>query len=341
MKSVYTINCHEGDVLAEDIYSNEGIILVTKNTVMNDYIKMKLTDFGIFEVKIYEVVKDNKIYSKFEKRYKEHLLQIKELLRSVSLGTYDEVEKITSFMTDQIYKNISDSEYIIYCINRIRTNDEYTYTHSINTAFYSMLLGNWLGFTRKQIYEVVGASLIHDIGKTKIPPEILNKKGKLDKAEFDIMKTHPVLGHEIIKDMTGFHKDMKQAVLMHHERMDGSGYPYGLQGKSICQYAKIIAIADVFDAMTQNRIYKDKVSPFHSFEMFLTDGIRLFDYSILCVFLKHMAPLYIGNRVQLSNGDIAEIVFVPPQDITSPILYSNSRYLDLSKHNEIKVLQLL
>ncbi len=341
MKSVYTVNCNEGEILSADVYNENGTVLASKNTVMNDYIKNKLIGFGIYEVKIYEAMENNKRYTRFNKKYKEYILQMKELLLSVTLGSYDSIEKITLCLTNQIYKNISDIDYIIFCLSKIRTNDEYTYIHCVNTAFYSMMIGNWLGMHKEKICDLVSASLIHDIGKTKIPEQILNKKGILDKEEFEIMKKHPFLGYEIIKDMSEFHSEIKEAVLLHHERMDGSGYPYGYKGESINLFAKIISIADVFDAMTQNRIYKSKVSPFDSFEMFLNEGVRLFDYTILYTFLIHIAPLYVGNKVQLSNGDIGEIVFVPPQDITSPILYTNSQYLDMSKDNNIKVLRMI
>jgi putative nucleotidyltransferase with HDIG domain len=309
--------------------------------MVNEYIRSKLIDFGILQVKIYDSLKDNIIYAKFEKKYKEYICRMKELLRIVTLGQCEEMEKITLHLTEQIYRNMTDSNYIIYCLNRIRSNDEYTYTHSINTAFYSMLIGNWLNLPGKQLCELISASLLHDIGKTKIPNNILNKQGRLNKEEYEIVKEHSVLGYEIIKDSTAFRKELKEAVLLHHERMDGSGYPYGLKGKAIGLYARIISIADVYDAMTQNRIYKNKVSPFESFEMFQTEGVRLFDYPILYVFLKHIAPLYVGNKVRLSNGDVGEIVFIPPQDITSPILYINSEYMDLGRNNDIKVLQVI
>lgn len=341
MRSVDTINCHAGDIIAEDVYSKNDIILVTKNTAINEYIRLKLIDYGIFQVKIYDSVVNDKQYVKFEKVYKESVLHIKELLRSVTLGEYGDVEKVTNYIADNICSNMSDSDYIICFMNRIKCTDEYTFTHCVNVAFYSMLIGKWLEMSKKKIFELVSSGLIHDIGKTKIPDSILNKKGKLTQDEFEVIKTHPYLGFEMIKNVSGFHMDLKQAVLMHHERMDGSGYPYGLTGQSINRHARIIAIADVFDAMTQNRIYKNKVSPFESFEMFLTEGVSQFDYPILSSFLKHMAPLYVGNKVKLSNGDNGEIVYVPPQNITSPILYTNSQYLDMSRNNEIKVLQLI
>lgn len=340
MKSVLTIKCKNGEIIARDVFSANGVILVNKDTIMNDYIKLKMLDHNIYEVQIYESAKDRRESSKFEKQCKEYVVQIRELLRSVTLGEYSEIEEITHYMTEQIYNHIFEADHIIHCLNNIHNMDEYTYTHSIYTALYSMLIGNWLGLTKNQICELISAGLLHDIGKTKIPQEILNKKGRLEADEFEVIKNHTLLGYGIIQEIPGLSMDIKRAVLLHHERMDGSGYPYGLNANSISFYAKIISIADVFDAMTQNRIYKRKVSPFDSFEMFLSEGVRLFDYKILYTFLKHMAPLYVGNKVQLSNGDIGEIVYIPPQDITNPILFINSEYLDLSR-SEIKVLQVV
>jgi HD-GYP domain-containing protein (c-di-GMP phosphodiesterase class II) len=286
-------------------------------------------------------VKAKEEYSQFEKQYKEYIIHMRDLLKSVTLGVYNDIEKVTSFLTEQIYNNISESDYILHCLHSMRHTDEYTYTHSINTAFYSMLIGNWINLSKAQVCELISASLVHDIGKTRIPLNILNKQGKLDASEYEIMKKHTILGYHILDEFPEFNDDLKNAVLLHHERMDGSGYPYGLKGNSICLYSKIISIADVYDAMTQNRIYKNKVSPFDSFEMFLTEGMKLFDFPILYEFLKHMAPLYVGNKVELNNGDIGEIVYIPPQDITSPILYINSEYMDLSKNIDLKVLQVV
>lgn len=341
MRQVSLSKCRAGDILWDDVFSDNGIILVSKNTVINDYIKSKLKEFGILEVKIYEAEENSYRLSDFTEKYKDCILLIKDLLRGVSSGQYQDVEKVAFYISDLIYKHISESDFITQGLQRIRHNDEYTYTHCVNTAFYSMLIGNWINLPEKDLYNLIIASLLHDIGKTRVPPEILNKKGRLDPDEFKIMKQHAEFGYEIVKDLPEFSNEIKEAILLHHERIDGSGYPYGLKGNSINLFAKIISIADVYDAMTQNRIYKKKVSPFESFKMFLTEGVSQFDYPILYEFLRHLAPLYIGTNVELSTGEIGEIVYIPPQDITYPILSINSKYVDLSRNTAVKVLQVV
>ncbi len=341
MRKVSISKCKAGDILWDDVFSDNGIILVAKNTVINDYIKTKLMEFGIYDIKIYDVEESSSKLADFAKKYKDCLLLIKDLLRGVVSGQFEEVEKVAYYISDMIYKHISESNFITQGLQRIRHNDEYTYTHCINTAFYSMLIGHWINLPEKDLYNLIIASLLHDIGKTKVPPEILNKKGRLDPEEFEIMKQHAALGYEIIKDLPEFDNEVKKAILLHHERVDGSGYPFGLKGDAISLFAKIISISDVYDAMTQNRIYKKKVSPFESFKMFLTEGVSQFDYRILYEFLRHLAPLYIGTNVELSTGEIGEVVYIPPQDITYPILSINSKYVDLSRNTSVKVLQVV
>jgi len=341
VKVISTMNCETGDVLAEDVFNNNGIVLVSKNTMISDFIKQKLIDYKIHHVKIYKPEEGRKDFNIFEKQYRGYVVLMSELLKGVAAGNSREIERVTLIITEQIYQNISDGDQIIQYLQSIGQYDDYTYTHCINVAFYALLIGYWTNLPKDKIYELISAALLHDIGKTQIPPEILNKNGKLDREEYEIIKKHSTLGYEAIKDIPSMKQEVKNAILMHHERMDGSGYPAGLSGDEICLYARIIAIADVYDAMTQNRVYHHKVSPFESFQMFLTEGVRLFHYPTLKLFLDRMAPLYIGANVQLSNGYTGEIVYIPPQDILSPILNINSEYIDLSKCTDLKVLQIV
>lgn len=341
MKIISTMDSKSGDILADDVFSSNGIVLAAKFTMVNEFIKRKLINFNVKEIKIHESEDDLTEYSDFVRHYKESVVLMGEVLKGVAAGNYKDVEKLTTYITEQIYQNILESDYIIQCLHSINQFDNYTYTHCINTAFYSMLIGSWIQLPKEDICELISASLLHDVGKTRIPNHILNKNGKLDRDEYELMKNHPLYSYEIIRDIPSFSQDLKNAVLLHHERMDGSGYPYGLKQDEICLYARIISIADVYDAMTQNRVYKYKVSPFESFQMFLSEGVSLFYYPVLKVFLKRMAPLYIGANVQLSDGNTGEIVYIPPQDILNPILSINSEYVDLSKCSDIKMLKIV
>lgn len=144
------------------------------------------------------------------------------------------------------------------------------------------------------------------------------------------MKSHSGIGYNLIKYLSDISQPIKEAVLSHHERLDGSGYPNGLIGDEISLYAKIIAIADVYDAMTQNRVYKKRVTPFETFETFKSFGIGIFDIAILNIFLKNIAVHYTGLNVVFDNGECGEIVYVPPYDITKPIILNGSNFIDLS-----------
>lgn len=335
-------DCSIGDILAEDIIDERGSFLVAQNTIINQYIKEKLEDMGLSWIRIYhplQCIEEEKaeiLCREVEKNYKEAVLQVKEVLRELATGgsvDYEQILTISKLVTN----DVNESNVVIKYLAEIKDFDEYTYTHCVNVSFYSMLIARWISLPEDRTEDVVQAALLHDIGKSKIPNEIINKKGKLTEAEFEVMKKHSQYGYEMIKDMDEFSEDVKRAVLCHHERVDGSGYPQGLGADAIGLYSKIVSIADVYDAMTQNRVYKKKVSPFEVFQMFNTIGISTFDIGLLKIFMKNISTLYIGTNVLLSNGDMGEIVYVPPQDIVSPVIHVKSSYVDLSKEKALKI----
>lgn len=277
---------------------------------------------------------------KMKEAYKDVVSDLKWVLNDITVGDEMDYEKILD-ISKVIVGSIDESSHVIKCITELKDFDEYTYIHSINVAFYSMLIARWMELPEFTIQQVIQAGLLHDIGKVKISNEILNKPGKLTSQELQVIKRHTVYGYNFIKDISYISESIKKAVLLHHERMDGSGYPFGYSEKSIGLLEKIVSVADVYDAMTQDRVYKKKVSPFDAFEMFLTDGKSMFDATVLEAFLKNMAAFYVGSKVTLSNGYIGEIVYVPPQDILNPIISVGPNYIDLSRESSLKVLNLL
>ena len=338
--------CYVGDILADDVTSDKGITLVSKNTVVNQYIKDMFLKLKVPCVWLYQPVElitslENEIKLKVKKEnYKDAVFNLKWILNDLNSSDKVDYEKIMG-LSKSIVGSMNKDSYIIQCLSDIRSSDEYTYTHCINVACYSMMIAKWLDLPELVIQEAIQAGLLHDIGKVRIPDEILSKPGRLTLEEFEVIKRHPQYGYDFIKDNSYISDRIKMAVLLHHERMDGSGYPFGYFKGLIGILAKIISVADVYDAMTQNRIYKKKATPFDAFEMFLTIGIPLFDTTVLNVFLKNMAAFYIGTNVILSNGDRGEIVYVPPQDILSPIIKVRSDYIDFSKESSLKVLRFL
>ena len=335
--------CDVGTIIAEDVKTYQGITLVAKDSVLNQYILDHLIDRGFLYIWTYssEIIEAKETLvnnEQVETSYEEAILVVKQVLRELSAGGKLNYHKITQ-LSELVYGSVNDSVNVIKCLNNIRDKDEYTYTHCVNVAFYSMLIAKWLTLPKEEIKEVIQAGLLHDVGKVLIPDEILNKRGKLLEFELDIMQRHSLIGYFSIKNISEISRPVKEAVLSHHERVDGSGYPYGLTGDEIDFYAKIIAVADVYDAMTQDRVYKKGVNPFEAFEMFQTLGMGMFDIKILNVFLKNISSNFTGLNVILENGERAEIVYVPPHEITKPVILKGTTYIDITQSN-IKILSI-
>lgn len=343
--SKQTIYCKSGDIAADDIFNSQGIILVVKNTVINEFIKEKLYHFGIKKIPVYDQ-QENTVSNELDSNsyfmkqdYTSIIKAVKYILQKLTNSTLEYYE--IDLITDNMLQYINDASSIMECLSNVKNKDEYTYQHSVNVAFYSMLTARWLQLPEYMIRDIIQAALLHDLGKIKIPLEILNKPGKLTEEEFAIIKKHPQMGYDLVKNRPEVHQNIVDAILQHHERIDGSGYPNGLKDRQIGLYGKIIAVCDVFDAMTQNRVYKNRVTPFDSFQMFLTIGLSSFDTHILTVFLKHISPYYIGIQIVLNNGKKGRIVYIPPQNILYPVIKVESEYIDLSKKTELKILDLI
>lgn len=333
-------DCYPGEILAEDIFNDRDVLLVVKNTVINEFIKGKLVEHGIRKVQVYDQEEVYRPESEVrENDYNYLVTTAKYILHKLSTDTleYDEIETVTASILKYIKEPFNVTQYL----NQVRDNNEYTYQHSINVAFYAMLTAKWLKLSGEKTKNVIQAALLHDVGKIKTPSEILNKSGSLTKEEYEIIKKHPEDGYEMLKDQPNIHKCIPEAILQHHERYDGSGYPYQLKGDQISLFAKIISICDVYDAMTQNRVYKEKVSPFDSFKMFLSMGLSCFDIHILNVFITNISSYYIGTWARLNNGIEGQIVYVPPQNILYPVVRVGSEYLDLYKNTDLKIVEII
>ena len=202
------------------------------------------------------------------------------------------------------------------------------------------IIGHWLHLTPKQIEEITLAGLLHDIGKLRIDKAILKKPSKLSDREFNEIKLHPVYGYDLIKHMN-ISENIKLGVLLHHEKMDGSGYPYGYKETNINDFAKIISIADIYDAMTSDRSYHKKYSPFTVISTFEHDSYGILDTKFLFVFLQNIAHNYLGTKIKLSNGQIGKVVFIHDNSPSRPIVQIGNTMLDLLLEPSIDIEEIL
>ncbi|GCD10910.1 HD-GYP domain-containing protein [Clostridium tagluense] len=345
-RCIAILDCEIGEIIAQKIVSKYGITIVVENTTINSYIKDKLVAFKIDYLWIYGTCrvesikhKDNDL-KQLKQKYKSNVLEIRQILNDLTKGNNASIEKI-NLISNSIYEPINNEYHVVQCLNELKSVDEDTFTHSINVSLYAMLLGKWLLLPESKIINLIQAALLHDVGKTKISNVILNKKGKLEVDEFEEIKNHPIYSFEIIKNIDGLSIESKEAVLMHHERENNSGYPTGVGGSEMSICSKIIAITNFYASITSERSYRKSVNPFEAFQILQNQAINNFDIHIVNTFLSNISTCYVGTKVLLNNGKIGEIVYVPPQAITKPIVCIDSEYLDLSKEHNLKIASML
>ncbi len=218
-----------------------------------------------------------------------------------------EVAKTAYWITEELMKAIIDNGAVAININTLKCSDEYTFKHSVDVASISMMMAREQKRNDREVFEIGMAGLLHDIGKTKIPGEILNKPARLTPEEFEVMKQHSYLSYKIVATDTEIPFDVKAGILQHHEKMNGSGYPHGLIGSQIHPYAKILTVADIFDALVTERPYKKGKSPREAVEMLLAMSEEL-DKNALQSFMRVLILYPVDSIVELSNGETARVV---------------------------------
>lgn len=221
-------------------------------------------------------------------------------------------------------------------LHNMRQIDDSTYAHSVNVALICRLIGKWKNFSEKDMDTLTLCGLLHDIGKSKIPNEIIGKPGKLTDSEYEEIKKHPVIGYNLVKNLD-IDQRVKNAVLFHHERFDGKGYPLGLTGNEIDDFTSIVSIADVYDAMTANRCYRDGLCPFEVIAIFEKEGLTQFNPKYILTFLDHIANTYINNEVLLSDGSSGKIVLINKKLTRPTIQLDNGNFVNLESRLDLYV----
>ena len=234
-------------------------------------------------------------------------------------------------ITKNLLKAIDDNEAIAVDISALKTSDEYTFKHSVDVATMSMIVAKKMGMGKDDVYNIGIAGLLHDMGKSKIPPEILNKPAKLTDEEFEVMKQHSVYGYRILKNKNDFAVPIATAVLQHHEKVNGTGYPMGVTSEKIIPYAKILSVVDVYDALVTERPYKDAMSQRNAIEIIMSMTAEL-DITAMRSFLGSVILYPVDSVVQLSNGEEACVVENHPEAVLRPTVVGlkSGRVYDLT-----------
>ncbi len=339
-----------GMILLEDVFDENLILLIGSDTVLNESHIAFLIKKGIFEVAIAtdkvtnEVVVNKPLAieeeSDVELKYKMTIKKFKSIYTEFRLGRVPVYQEIDDAL-EPLYEAILNDNQFTRKMWQIHAYDDYTFDHSVRVSMISGLLAKWCGLNNSQIKDAALAGLLHDIGKCNIPDQILNKPSALTLEEFKVMKTHAILGYILIKDIPNISYDVLLAVMQHHERVDGTGYPNGLKGNEINYLAKIVAVADVYCAMTQDRVYKKAMHPFETMSFILEKCHSSLDFSMSKTFLANISHFYIGHQVTLTNGQSGEIIMTYKDDPARPLVRVGETYLDLRRHIDLEIATLL
>lgn len=344
MQETWTLSiskCQPGMVIASDIMNQYGAVILYHDSILDEYAISKLGRLGVEYVRIYREYKlKEKKQATIEAHYNNCIQDFKQVIWDISCGKgvdMQKVQEVTRSLTSH-FDSINDA---VVCLNKVHAVDEYVYTHSMNVSLLCSLLGLWLGLDPLKIRLLTYCGLLHDIGKSKVSPKILYKPGPLTAKEFEEIKKHPITGYKLLEKNIAVSRDIAAGVLMHHEREDGSGYPLGLKSGQIHFFAKIVAVADIYDAMTSNRVYKKRQPPFDVIEMFESEYLTKCDAAIMLTFLKRISSYYIGCRVRLSDQSTGEIIYINANRISKPLVKVGGQILDLASNPNLKIIEML
>ena len=280
--------------------------------VQGAYIHTALTE-GIEPVDLVEPELKAKMLTSIRHAFDQNL---KKVTIQSSMQTYDELAAVSKSVVMNI---LNMDEYLFQMID-IRDYDNYTYSHSLYVGILSVLLGKFLGLSLTELNDLALCGLLHDIGKTDISLEITNKSGPLNDEEYEIMKQHPSLSYEKLRKTNMFSQVILHGIQAHHEKFDGSGYPFGLAGKKIPLYARILSIADVYDALSSTRPYRKAWPPRRIFDYLTSCSSSHFDPDLLAAFLQCVSAYPIGTIVQLSDGSTAVVKENTPGFTLRPVI---------------------
>lgn len=359
MKRVATYQLIPGMKVAEDVYNLNKQLILPKDTILTDDIITRLDFYSVISIYIadeespkapagsLDTKEELPSYSKrlqaapefqmFRKKYELLVEDFRNTLKNVlekdaKLDTRELLGKMNTLLQSETgHAGLFDM------LHNMRQYSDATFTHSLNVALICHTFAGWLHFSENDIRTATLCGLLHDIGKLQVPLQILDKPGKLTEDEYQYIKQHPINGYRTLISRQA-DSVICTTALLHHEKHDGSGYPYGLPGSRLDRFTKMVTIADIYDAMTCARIYRGPLCPFRVLDLMQEEGYQKYDAGYLMTFLSHIADSYITYRVRLSNGKEGEVIYINQQKPGRPTIKCGGEYIDLSQRKDLEIL---
>ncbi|MGL5575017.1 MAG: HD-GYP domain-containing protein, partial [Sarcina sp.] len=318
----------ENTYLARTIYDNDGRILLKEGVKLSNNLISKIKELKIYSLYIIDEYSDKEINDIISPELRQKSIKlVKDIfeniemmkLASVEFSALNQQKTFSDLKRKEDYfntlKTLSEDLCFSILANKdisvglvdIKNMDNYTYQHSVNVATLSVVLGVGIALPKTKLIDLCIGALLHDIGKVFVGKKIIQKPAGLTDDEFNIIKLHPQLGYDYIKNIPNIKTACKMVVLQHHERVDGTGYPNSLVEEDINLLARIVCIADVYDALTSDRPYKRAMCPNDAFEFILSKAGTMFDFNLVKVFSRIIVPYPIGTLVKLSDNSVGVV----------------------------------
>ena len=350
MKDIARMALKPGMEIGEDVFNYKNELIIPARTKVDANVIGKLTRHSIicvpimedidYAVTYYEKVRLSKDFVVFRENYHNALSKYKEIM---SQFVFDNIPfKMDDIM--QIYQNIYSSlkhheALLDYLYNMLPSEDDLTYAHCLNSALIAGLFASWFSLSEEDTEHLIQCAFFYDVGKLKLPNELIWKTDKLTDIEFEKIKTHTIIGFQMLQDMD-VDPHILKATLMHHERFDGSGYPSRLHDSQIDIFARYISIIDSYEAMTSARTYRQSKTPFEVIDIFEKDTMK-YDIELLHAVLQHLANHMIGLSVRLSNDQTGEVILLNQNKLGRPLVrLGDGSFIDLAVRKELSIISI-
>lgn len=353
-----------GCITIKDVQSLTDFPIVKGNTILNEGHLAILRAFLIESVEVKTVLANGEPFKPkplkelsdeqeeievgteekpdFVYQYLEAVKQYKRLFQSWQAGNRVEMVAVRKILVP-LFEQIVHSPNDLLHLHHYSSKEDYLIHHSVYVGLLAAYLGNKLQYSKGDWYQLGFSGALADAGMAKLPPTILKKQGHLTAIEYEDVKKHPIHSYKMLKGVAGVTDSVLLAVLQHHERYDGSGYPLGVDAQKIHLFSQIVAVADVYHAMTSERYYRSKRSPYQVLEEISKDQFGKFDLKVVEALMQSLVQVSVGKRIRLSSGEEAEIIFFDSAMPTRPLvkLVSNGEMIQLTQQSALHIEEIL
>lgn len=321
MRRILTQNLTSDMKLAKSIYSSDGRVLLGHGVKLRPQYIKRLLDLEIMSVYIEDDISKNIECTDViaEQTRVETVKVVRDILENCSRGNTIDVVRAKQ----QINKIVDELFYakdILVNMTDLRAKSDYTFCHMVNVAVLSVMTGVSLGYNELKLRDLGVGALLHDLGKLKVDENIYNKPAALTRQEYEEVKLHASHGFDMLRGIQEVSILCAHVAFQHHEHFDGLGYPRGLTGKDIHDFARIVALADVYDALTAERPYRRAMQPYHAVEYLLTKAGSQFDPDLTKAFVEHIAIYPVGSFIELNTNQKAIVIAVNKHNKPRPLV---------------------